>query len=122
MLLIFFLNFRLYHAVTKVYHAFLILKYSAYIRLSHKTRFQSEPIAALCLYNIQHENLVFKNSLCTKCRGLLLKLGYKFSFHYNEYYTRSSGRYPILLFVTLCLCYPFPFLLFTYPLITLDRL
>ena len=29
-----------------------------------KTRFQSDPIAALCLYNIQRENLVIKNSLC----------------------------------------------------------
>ena len=30
-----------------------------------KIRFQSVPITALCLYNIQHENLVFKNSLST---------------------------------------------------------
>ena len=30
-----------------------------YNELSHKTRFQSVPIAALCLYNIQRENLVF---------------------------------------------------------------
>ena len=29
-----------------------------------KNRFQSVPIAALCLYNIQRENLAFKNSLC----------------------------------------------------------
>ena len=35
-----------------------------YNELSQKTRFQSVPIAALCLYNIQRENLVFKNSLC----------------------------------------------------------
>ena len=34
--------------------------------LSQKTMFQSVPIAALCLYNIQRENLVFKNSLCMK--------------------------------------------------------
>ena len=30
-----------------------------------KNRFQSVPIAALCLYRIQRENLVYKNSLCT---------------------------------------------------------
>ena len=30
-----------------------------------KNRFQSVPIAALCLYNIQRENLVFRNSLCS---------------------------------------------------------
>ena len=35
-----------------------------YNELSKKTRFQSVPIAALCLINIQRENLVFKNSLC----------------------------------------------------------
>ena len=29
-----------------------------------KKQVQSVPIAALCLYNIQRENLVFKNSLC----------------------------------------------------------
>ena len=29
-----------------------------------KNRFQSVQIAARCLYNIQRENLVFKNSLC----------------------------------------------------------
>ena len=34
-----------------------------YNELSQKNRFQSVPIAALCLYNIQRENLVFKNSL-----------------------------------------------------------
>ena len=32
-----------------------------------KTRFQSVLIAALCLYNIQRENLVFKKSLCIHC-------------------------------------------------------
>ena len=33
--------------------------------LSQKTRFQSIPIAVLCLYDIQRENLVFKKfSLC----------------------------------------------------------
>ena len=36
-----------------------------YNELSQKTRFQSAPIAALCLYNKQRENLVFKDSLCT---------------------------------------------------------
>ena len=30
-----------------------------YNELSQKTRFQTVPIAELCLYNIQHENLVF---------------------------------------------------------------
>ena len=35
-----------------------------YNELSQKIRFQSEPIATLCLYNIQRENLVFKDSLC----------------------------------------------------------
>ena len=35
-----------------------------YNELSQKTRFQSVPIAAFCIYNIQRENLVFKNSLC----------------------------------------------------------
>ena len=34
-----------------------------YNELSQKNRFQSVPIAALCLYNIQPENLVFKKSL-----------------------------------------------------------
>ena len=29
-----------------------------------KNQVQSVPIAALCPYNIQRENLVFKNSLC----------------------------------------------------------
>ena len=38
-----------------------IVKYN---ELSQKTSFQSVPIAALCLYNIQRKNLVFKNSLC----------------------------------------------------------
>ena len=33
-----------------------------YNELSQKTRFQFVPIAALCLYNIQSENLVFKKS------------------------------------------------------------
>ena len=33
-----------------------------YSELSHKTRFQIVLIAALCLYNMQRENLVFKNS------------------------------------------------------------
>ena len=32
--------------------------------LSQKTRFQSVQIAALWLYNIQRESLVFKKSLC----------------------------------------------------------
>ena len=36
-----------------------------YKELPQKTRLQSIPIAALCLYNIQHENLVFKKSLST---------------------------------------------------------
>ena len=31
-----------------------------------KNRFQSVPIADLCLYNIQRENLVLKNSLCSR--------------------------------------------------------
>ena len=31
-----------------------------YNEFSQKTRFQSEPIASLCLYKIQRENLVFK--------------------------------------------------------------
>ena len=38
---------------------------SSYNELSLKTRFQSVPIAALCLYNIQRESLVFKYSVCT---------------------------------------------------------
>ena len=36
-------------------------KKSTYNELFQKARFQSVPIAALCLYNIQRENLVFKN-------------------------------------------------------------
>ena len=36
-----------------------------------KTRFQSVPIAALCLYNIQRKNLIFKNSLCTTWESLV---------------------------------------------------
>ena len=35
-----------------------------YNELSQKTRLQSVQIAALCLCNIQCENLVFENSLC----------------------------------------------------------
>ena len=35
-----------------------------FYELSQKTRFQSVLIAALRLYNIQRENLVFKKSLC----------------------------------------------------------
>ena len=35
-----------------------------YNELSHKNRFQSVPIAVLCLYKIQRENLVFKKFLC----------------------------------------------------------
>ena len=31
-----------------------------------KTRFKSVPIAALCLYNIQRENLVLKNSFFSR--------------------------------------------------------
>ena len=38
---------------------------SIYNELSKKKQVQSVPIAALCLYNIQRENLVFKNSLCS---------------------------------------------------------
>ena len=38
---------------------------TSYNELSQKTRFQSVPIAALCLYNIQRKNLVFKKSLGT---------------------------------------------------------
>ena len=34
-----------------------------YNELSQKNRFQSVPIAALCLYNIQRENLGYKKSL-----------------------------------------------------------
>ena len=37
---------------------------NAYNELSQKNRFRSVPIAALCLHNIQRENLVFENSLC----------------------------------------------------------
>ena len=37
---------------------------ASYYELSQKNRIQSVPIAALCLYNIQRENLVLKNSLC----------------------------------------------------------
>ena len=37
-----------------------------YNESSQKTRFQSVPIAAFCLYNIQRENLVFKKYLCIK--------------------------------------------------------
>ena len=37
-----------------------------YNELSQNTRFQYVPIAALCLYDIQRENLVFKKSLCIK--------------------------------------------------------
>ena len=40
------------------------LYWSSFNELSQKTRFQSVPIPALCLYNIQRENLVLKNSLC----------------------------------------------------------
>ena len=41
-----------------------ILIYYTTINYPKKNRFQSVPIVALCLYNIQRENLVFKNSLC----------------------------------------------------------
>ena len=36
------------------------LRYPSYNELFLKNRFKSVPIAALCLYNIQRENLVFK--------------------------------------------------------------
>ena len=42
--------------------------------MNEKTSFQSVPIAALCLYNIQRENLVFKNSLCNKDADKMLTL------------------------------------------------
>ena len=39
--------------------------------MNEKTSFQSVPIAAMCLYNIQRENLVFKNSLCKDADKML---------------------------------------------------
>ena len=44
----------------------ILILHLTYNELSQKTMFQSVPIAALCLYNIQRENLVFKNSLNIK--------------------------------------------------------
>ena len=44
-------------------------KLLCYNKLSQKTRFQSVPIAALRLYDIQRENLVFKKSLCLFSTG-----------------------------------------------------
>ena len=42
-------------------HIYLHKKYvCTYNELSQKTRFPSVPIAALCLYNIQRDNLVLK--------------------------------------------------------------
>ena len=60
-----------------------------YNELSQKTRFQSAPIAALCLYNIQGENLVFKKSLCIchqyniKCDGKSSKVHWNKTKHVN---------------------------------------
>ena len=42
-----------------------------YNELSQKTRFQSARIAALCLHNIQRENLVFIKSLSTSYANIL---------------------------------------------------
>ena len=39
-------------------------------RIIPKTRFQSVPIAALCIYKIQRENLVFKKSLCMSVKNV----------------------------------------------------
>ena len=44
-----------------------------YNELSKKNRFQSVPIAALCLYNIQRENLVLKKSLCMFLGKVIIK-------------------------------------------------
>ena len=43
---------------------YLFLVHTGTMSYPKKTRFQSVPIAALCLYNVQRENLVFKKSLC----------------------------------------------------------
>ena len=39
-----------------------------------KNRFQSVPVAALCLYNIQREDLVFKTFLCTQKKTPMLSI------------------------------------------------
>jgi len=51
-------------AASNYYCYYIITFYFCYNALSQKARFQSVPNAALYLYNIQRENMVFKNSLC----------------------------------------------------------
>ena len=52
-------------SILKYLYLDIVNKHILYNELSQKTRFQSVPIAALCLYNIQRENLAFKNYICT---------------------------------------------------------
>ena len=53
-----------------------------YNELSQKNKFQSVPISALGLFNIQRENLVFKNSLCISKKAMVHSKNY-WSAHYN---------------------------------------
>ena len=46
-------------------HSYLYNKHITFNELSQKNRFKSVRIAALCLFNIQRENLDFKKSLST---------------------------------------------------------
>ena len=91
-----------------------------------KNKFQSVPITALCLYNIQRENLVFKNSLCI-CGYVL----FTYIFHYirgvfrnimggGKYYPRGALQKclnyerGLIIFVFFPLFSPFTVILFTF--------
>ena len=66
-----------------------------YNELSQKIRFQSVPIAALCIYNIQRENLVFKISLCTTNEEK--QPSFYFFCHFIPKFEMIAKRFDILL-------------------------
>ena len=57
-----------------------------------KKRFQSVPIAALCLYNIQSEILVLKKSLCSFVGQFLVEHFYKFVTIFAKKYGSISPK------------------------------
>ena len=80
---------------------FAIVKYN---ELSQKTRFQSVRIAAFCLYNIQHENLIIKkisqyiysNMQTFKQENVFKKLKLCFIFFTNIYISFLSNHFLLL--------------------------
>ena len=66
------------YSIKKTYR---LVKFSikTYNELSQKTRFQSVPTTALCLYNIQRENLDFKKSPCITSVQYIKKM-YRYNF------------------------------------------